>query len=184
MEAGASPSGPSVGAVRVGRGPGEADRRLAWALRAAESEGFRVQGLPVEGSRVRGGSVSEGFHVPGVLCLSGFSDQRVLVSEGVLCRRGESWAPGGSVSEAVPASEASWVPATGGNGSGAHRLPGLPAAAAPALLPAERRHPSPVPLDGSPGLPDPAHPAATRRLESSCGSSLSPPTLPPPRSAS
>lgn len=33
--------------------------------------------------------VSEGFHVPGVLCLSGFSDQWVLVSEGVLCRRGD-----------------------------------------------------------------------------------------------
>lgn len=33
-------------------------------------------GASVEGSRVRG------VHVPGVLCLSGFSDQWVLVSEG------------------------------------------------------------------------------------------------------
>ena len=38
-------------------------------------------------SCVRRGSVSERFHVPGVPCLSGFSVQGVLVSEGVLCLR-------------------------------------------------------------------------------------------------
>lgn len=60
--------------------------------------------------------------------------QWVLVSEGPLSEG--ILGPRGSVSEAVPDSEASWVPSTGGNGSGAHHLPGPPAAAAPALLPA------------------------------------------------
>ena len=109
------------------------------------------KGFPLKVSCVRRCSASEGFHVPGVPCLSGFSVQGGSVSKGFLCLGG-SQAPRGSASGAVPASEKSWVPSTGGNGSGAHQLPGLPAAAAPALLPAEHRHPPAVSLDGTPGL--------------------------------